>query len=220
MRILEENEIAEKLTSDNIEVLNFCKDYLVELSLDEKERNSRAEDKAQIILNICGVGATILVGIAGLALGRQSFSLSLTVVLLFLSGVILIAKSAFYSLKAFQPLRRNVPSEKFAFDVQGKTPIDVLRYDIINRIWLHQRNLQFGTSKLFHLYDAITNFAAFIVSLLISASLVLATILWGGPNWSWWTVRFSIVLLIASLVFDRVAEKFGKLRVRPKKTRA
>ena len=57
-------EIWGKLSSSNPEVLTFCRDYLLELSADEKNRNTRAEDKAQTVLNICGVGATILAGFA------------------------------------------------------------------------------------------------------------------------------------------------------------
>jgi hypothetical protein len=216
--ILEEKEISEKLSSADMEVLNSCKAYLVELSLEEKGRNSRAEDKAQIILNICGVGATILVGFAGLALGRPSFSLPPTVVLPVLAAIILIAKSAFYSLKALQPVKGFVPSEKFAFDVQEKTPIEALRYDITNRIWLYQRNRQFSTSKLFYLDRAIRNFAAFIVPLLISFVLVLVTIPRGGTIRTRWTVGFGIALLIASLALDPVTEWFGKKWVRRKRT--
>jgi hypothetical protein len=214
--ILEEKEISEKLSSADMEVLNSCKAYLVELSLEEKGRNSRAEDKAQIILNICGVGATILVGFAGLALGRPSFSLPPTVVLPVLAAIILIAKSAFYSLEALQPVKDFEPSEKFVFDVQEKTPIETLRYDITNRIWLYQRNRQFSTSKLFYLDRAIRNFAAaFIVPLLISLVLVLVIIPRGGAIG---TLGFGIGLVIASLVLDPVIENFGKKWVRRKKT--
>ena len=62
-------EISEKLSSSDAEVLSFCRNYLLDLSVDERARNTRAEDKAQTILNICGVGATIIAGFAGLALG-------------------------------------------------------------------------------------------------------------------------------------------------------
>lgn len=217
--ILEEKEILERLSSTDTEVLSFCKAYLLELSLQEEARNSRAEDKAQIILNICGVGTTIMVGFAGVALGRPSFSLPPSVVLPFLAAVILIAKSVTFSLKALQPVKAFLPNEELAFDVQKKTPIEALRYDIATRIWLYERNRQFSTSKLFYLDRAIRNFAAFIFPLLfIGFILVFVTIPSGGLIGTWWKFGFGLALLIASLVLDQVAEKFGKKWVRRKRT--
>lgn len=135
----------------------------------------------------------------------------------FVAAVILIAKSVFFNLRALQPAKDFQANEELVFDVQGKTLIEAVRYDIAVRIWLYGRNLQFSTSKLFYLHRAIRNFAAFILALLlISSVFALAITPASGLLQTRWAFVLGGVLVIAALILDPVAEKFGKMWVRPK----
>lgn len=59
-------DIENKITSEDIEVLLLCNKSLDKLLDDEETRRYRAEDKAQNLLPIYGVGATLLTGLGGL----------------------------------------------------------------------------------------------------------------------------------------------------------
>lgn len=201
-------EISEKLSSSDAEVLSFCRNYLLDLSVDERARNTRAEDKAQTILNICGVGATIIAGFAGLTLGQSSTLPPPAFVIPFLAPVVLIAKSAFFCLRALQPAKDFQSSEELVFDIQGKTLIESLRYDVAVRIWLYEKTLQFSTSKLFYLHRAIRNFAAFIITLLLVSIALFMLATSHRPIGLRITSVFALLLLL-TFFLDPLAEKLG-----------
>lgn len=206
-------EISDKLSSSDLEVLTFCRNYLLDLSVEEKTRNTRAEDKAQTILNICGVGATIIAGFAGLAFGQSSTLPRPTYLIPFMAPLVVIAKSAFFCLKALQPGKDFQSNEELVFDVQEKTLIDSIRYDLAVRMWLYEQNLQFSTSKLFYLHRAIRNFAAFIVSLLLISLAVFMLASSHRPIGPRITLTFALFLLLMFFL-DPLAEKLGKIWVR------
>ena len=206
-------EISEKLSSSDFEVLSFCRNYLLELSVDERARNTRAEDKAQTILNICGVGATIIAGFAGLALGQSSNLPPPAFLIPFLAPVVFIAKSAFFCLRALQPAKDFQSNQELVFDIQAKTLIESLRYDIAVRIWLYERTLQFSTSKLFYLHRAIRNFAAFIIAVLLVSLALFMLASSHRPVGPRITIAFAVLLLIAFFL-DPLAEKLGETWVK------
>jgi peptidoglycan/LPS O-acetylase OafA/YrhL len=209
------NRILDRLTSQEREVLEYCKAYLIELTAEENNRSRRAEDKAQVVLNICGVGATLLIGFAGFLWSRVSSSDILVILVPLISAVVLIAKSVFFNLRTLQPMQNNEANTELVFDVQEKDFVEALRYDIAVRIWLYDMNRQFHTSKVFYLHRAIRNLAGFIVAVLITS--LVSTFLLTRANWflhSRWMLGFSVALLLFSLLLDPLSERFGKLWVR------
>ena len=209
--------ILQKLTSQDREVLEFCKAYLNELVAEENSRSRRAEDKAQVVLSICGVGATLLIGFAGFLFNRVSASDILVILLPLASATLLIAKSVFYNLRTLQPMQNNEGNAELVTEVQGKDFVGTLQYDIAVRMWLFDKNRQFHTSKVFYLDRAIRNFGGFIVAVLLtSLVLVLAVSPYGHLMHSRWNWAFGVLLLVLSLVLDSLAEWLGDVWTYPK----
>jgi hypothetical protein len=209
--------ILERLTSQDREVLDFCRAYLDELTAEENSRSRRAEDKAQVVLSICGVGATLLMGFAGFLFNRVSSSEILVILLPLASAAVLIAKSVFYDLRTLQPMQNNEGNPELVTEVQSKGFVETLRYDIAVRMWLYENNRQFHTSKVFYLHRAIRNFGGFIVAILLtSLVLVLAVSPYGRLMHSRWNLAFGVPLLVLSLILDSLAEWFGEVWKHPK----
>jgi hypothetical protein len=211
--ILSFEEILEKLPSSDSEVLSFCRNHMLDLSVEERARNTRAEDKAQTILNICGVGATLLAGFASLALSQSSNLPQPAFLIPFLGPVVFLARSAFFCLKALRPAKDFQFNEELVFDIQEKTSIEFLKYDIAVRVWLYERTLQFNTSKLFYLHRAIRNFSAFIIILLLVSLALFALAGSHRPMGVWITVMFALLPLLAFCV-DPLVEKLGGIWVK------
>lgn len=207
--------ILAKLTSQDRDVLESCKAYLIELTAEENNRSRRAEDKAQVVLNTCGVGATLLIAFAGFLFNRVSPSDIFVILIPLLSAVVLISKSVFFSLRTLQPMQNNEASSDFVFDVQANNFTDTVRYDVAVRIWLFDANRQFHTSKVFYLHRAIRNFGGFVVAVL-STGLVMMLLLTRANRLlhSRWAFGCGAVLLIVSVLLDPLSEKRGKLWVR------
>jgi hypothetical protein len=205
-------EVLGKLVSKDREVLEFCKAYLSELAAEENNRSRRAEDKAQVVLNTCGVGSTLLIAFAGLLFNRVSPSDIIVIIIPLICAVILISKSVYFCLRTLQPMQNNEGTPEFASEVQDKDIIATLRYDIAVRIWLYEANRQFHTSKVFYLHRAIRNFGTFVVTV-VGTGLVMVLLLTRANRLlhSWWALVSGTLLLIFSVAFDRLAEKRGKL---------
>ena len=201
-----------KLTSQNRDVLEFCKAYVIELMGEENNRSRRAEDKAQVVLNTCGVGATLLIAFAGFLFNRVSHSDIIVILIPLLSAVVLIAKSVFFSLRTLQPMQNNEGSSDFVFEVQPKDLTDTVRYDLAVRVWLFEANRQFHTSKVFYLHRAIRNFGGFVVAVL-STGLLMMLLLTRANRLlhSRWAFGCGAVLLIVCVLLDPLLEKRGKL---------
>jgi hypothetical protein len=208
--------ILQRLTSQDREVLEFCKAYLNELVGEENSRSRRAEDKAQVVLSICGVGATLLIGFAGFLFNRASSSDIPVILLPLASAIVLIAKSVFYNLRTLQPMQNNEGSPELVTEVQGKEFVETLRYDIAVRMWLFEKNRQFHTSKVFYLHRAIRNFGGFIVAVLLTSLVIaLAVSPYGRLMQSRWNLAFGVPLLVLSLILDSLAEWFGDVWKHP-----
>src|SRR5439155_21944102 len=132
----------ERLSSQDREVLGFCKAYRSELTAEDSNRSRRAEAKAQVVLNTCRVGATLLIAFAGFLFNRVSPSDIFVILIPLLWAVVLIAKAVFFSLRPLQPVRYNEASSDFVFEVQAKDFTDTIRYDVAVRIWLFEANRQ------------------------------------------------------------------------------
>lgn len=204
-------QIIFALTSDDVELMRLCVNYIDRLTGEEKGRGQRAEDRAQAILSLSGIGATIVAGLLGLF---YQIPPSLSPFLLALFGgslAIMLAKSVYYSLKTVEPSKGYQVNEEFVFEVQEVAYIQALRQDLAEKVWLYRKNVPLISRKLFYLHRAVRNLAAFIIVFLSLSFVSLFLRTKPGLAQHPLTYGLGCVLFVASMGYDAVAERRGDL---------
>jgi len=200
------DEIQEKVSSPDLETLKLCSARLDSLFGDEKARVEKAEDKAKTVIAVCGVASAILGGLTGTTDWRGSISFQLTIVLLLLSSaVFVLAKAAFFSLKALVPLQGYRASFELIFELQRYPHIEAIRYDTVVRIWVYERTVPINNGKLFNVQIALENIVYLIVFVLLASFFVIAFSLLGEAL----AYTLGLILVIALLVFSFTLDKLG-----------
>lgn len=208
---MEFSEIQSKLTSDKLDVLQACSAYMDKLMDKEQIRGQRAEDKAQALLNLGGVCATILAGILGLFYQNPPTVPAVLLILLGCSLGLPLIKSIYYSLKVIEPLKGYQANEELVFNSQRDDVKEFLRQDIVDKVWLFQKNLSFVNSKLFYLHRAVRNIAAFIVVILLMGFVFFIFRLNPALVNHYFAYIGSGVVVLLLAVMDTVSEQKSKL---------
>lgn len=198
-------EIQGKLSSNDLETLVLCGTRIESLIIDEKARGQQAEDKAKQVLSICGIGAAILGGLAGVIDWQVGSSLGVIIVLLFCAAVVVVARASYLSLTCLVPLLGNQVSVDLIFELQQYPRLEALRYDISVRIWVYERTVQINNKKLFYVHLALKHIVYLIVLLLLAGFFIIAVKLIGEVL----AFILGLVLLVALVVLDPSLEKFG-----------
>lgn len=200
------DEIQEKVSSADLETLKLCGARLDSLFADEKARVEKAEDKAKTVIAVCGVASAILGGLTGTTNWRGAISFHLAIVLLLLSsGVFVLAKAAFFSLKALVPLQGYRASFELIFELQQYPHVEAIRYDIVVRIWVYERTVPINNGKLYNVQVALENIVYLIVFALLASFFVIAFGLLGEAL----AYTLGFIIVIALLVFSFTLDKLG-----------
>jgi hypothetical protein len=200
-------EIDSALTSKDVDLLRHCLGYMDGLTAEERTRGQRAEDKAQAILNLSGIGATIVAGFIGLFYQTPPTLPNLLLIIYGGSLGVMLVKSINYSLKTVQPLQGYQANETFVFDVQGELYAEALRQELVAKLWLYQQNVSVVTRKLFYLHRAVRNLAAFITVFLFLSFVSLFLRI--NPDLAQHHILYVVgfVLFCSSLLLDYVVEE-------------
>lgn len=205
-------DIEGRISSSESDVLNICSAHMDNLLSAEKSRADRAEDKAQEILKMCGVGATIIAGLVRFAQSKAAVLVgSLPTLAILISAILLLGKSVYFSLRALAPAKTYQASEDLVFNVQAKTYQDTLRYQISVKIWLYRLNVSLVTSKVLNVHRALRNFGWFVLVLLVSSGVLAALASSMISSSSCLLYVFGIALLLVACAVDPIAERLSPI---------
>lgn len=199
------DEILQKVSSADADTLILCNDQIDSLIADEGARAQHADDKAKTVLTMCGVGAAVLVALAGAFNLHGDVFLAIAAFGLFSASVWVLAKAAYFSLKALVPSLGHRLDENLIFDLQQYDHTEAVRYSVVAKVWVYQRTVPVNNRKLFCVHSAMRNIVYLIVLILLAGFLAIAVKLFGEP------IAFvaTLILLTVLLFWDPAAGEFG-----------
>ena len=160
---MKEQEIREKIFSNNPEVLKQMLSFVTEKLSTERVRAKTAEDRAAAMFAVSGILAGFVIHFAQIlpSLGQSGWLILLS---LYLASMIFLIKSSLYAILAAWNLKGYEVAPDLAFNVQFKSQTDSLREELIWKIWEYYQLLPVGNQRLHRVHRAQKNMFTSIVS--------------------------------------------------------
>jgi len=166
------NAIREMLSSDDINVVRKCQEFVDERASLERMRGESAERRANIILSTLGASSTFLVFMASNLLGDLEKN-GWIVIILYTAAALWVSRSVWYCIKSIRTQSRYRLTEESVFEVQDKNEIDAIKDLLSGKIWELQCSIQPNTERLFYVQRAQRALIVFVGILLLLGVVVV-----------------------------------------------
>lgn len=206
MRSIE--DIKSMLSSDDINVVQECKNFIDERAVSERMRGESAERRANIILSTLGASSAVLVFIASNLIKDQQQA-GWLILLMYASAVLWVCRSVWYCIKSIRTQSRYRVTEATVFEVQDRSEVDTIKEFLSGRIWEIQHSIQPNTERLFYVQRAQRALIIFIVILLFLGGILVAKDYLSIHLPIWILVMLSLAILLFWIFGDAVIEKRG-----------
>lgn len=165
--------IRELLSTNDIEVVQKCQEFIDDRAELERMRGESAERRANIILSTLGASSAFLVFMASNLLGDPDKAEWL-VIILYAASALWISRSVWYCIKSIRTQSRYRVTEESIFEVQDKSEIDAAKDFLSGKIWELQRSVQPNSERLFYVQRAQRALIVFVGSLLLLGVVVIS----------------------------------------------
>ena len=207
--MMEIDEIREKLSSRNLEILKQSLMFVTERIANERARALRAENRAVATLTFSGVlSGIVVVRLQSILQEDTSFNWAL-IFAPYVVTILFLLKSALFAFKALGAMKRYEVTPELVFELQGKSEINALREEITYKIWEYNKLIPVGSTRLFWVARAQRNILAAVVTfsvLGISLILLKKTDLHLAE---WLNIFMIAVSIISIFLLDFVVEKWS-----------
>lgn len=166
------NTIREMLSSDDINVVQKCLEFVDERASLERIRGESAERRANIILSTLGASSAFLVFMASNLLGEPE-KVGWIAIILYAAAALWVSRSVWYCIKSIRTQSRYRLTEDSVFEVQDKNEIDAIKDLLSGKIWELQRSAQPNTERLFYVQRAQRALIVFVGILLLLGVVVI-----------------------------------------------
>jgi len=164
--------IREMLSSDDINVVRKCQEFVDERASLERMRGESAERRANIILSTLGASSAFLVFTASNLLGDPE-KVGWIAIILYAAAALWVSRSVWYCIKSIRTQSRYRLTEESVFEVQDKNEIDAIKGLLSGKIWELQCSVQPNTERLFYVQRAQRALIVFVGILLLLGVLVV-----------------------------------------------
>lgn len=166
-------EIRDRLTSENLDVLNMCDNFLNQKLEMERLRGESAEKRANIILGTVGASSAFLVFLAGVDLDTKGETASFAIII-YIASILWLTRAIWYSIKSIRTQNRYHVTEDSVFEFQEKSQIDTIKEIIAGKIWEYKYSVQPNTERLFYVQRAQRALVVFIGLLLLLGVVIIS----------------------------------------------
>ncbi|MBL1376948.1 hypothetical protein [Zobellella iuensis] len=164
--------IREMLSSDDINVVRKCQEFVDERASLERIRGESAERRANIILSTLGASSAFLVFMASNLLGDPE-KVGWIAIILYAAAALWVSRSVWYCIKSIRTQSRYRLTEESVFEVQDKNEIDAIKDFLSGKIWELQCSVQPNTERLFYVQRAQRALIVFVGILLLLGVVVI-----------------------------------------------
>lgn len=164
--------IREMLSSDDINVVRKCQEFVDERASLERIRGESAERRANIILSTLGASSAFLVFMASNLLGDPE-KVGWIAIILYAAAALWVSRSVWYCIKSIRTQSRYRLTEESVFKVQDKNEIDAIKDLLSGKIWELQCSVQPNTERLFYVQRAQRALIVFVGILLLLGVVVI-----------------------------------------------
>lgn len=164
--------IREMLSSDDINVVRKCQEFVDERASLERIRGESAERRANIILSTLGASSAFLVFMASNLLGDPE-KVGWIAIILYAAAALWVSRSVWYCIKSIRTQSRYRLTEESVFEVQDKNEIDAIKDLLSGKIWELQCSVQPNTERLFYVQRAQRALIVFVGILLLLGVVVI-----------------------------------------------
>lgn len=164
--------IREMLSSDDINVVRKCQEFVDERASLERMRGESAERRANIILSTLGASSAFLVFMASNLLGDPE-KVGWIAIILYAAAALWVSRSVWYCIKSIRTQSRYRLTEESVFEVQDKNEIDAIKDFLSGKIWELQCSVQPNTERLFYVQRAQRALIVFVGILLLLGVVVI-----------------------------------------------
>lgn len=165
-------EIREMLSSNDINIIQKCQEFIDEKAGLERLRGESAERRANIILSTLGALSAFLVFMASNLLGDPN-KVGWLVIILYSASALWVFRSVWYCIKSISAQSRYRVTEESIFEVQDKSEIDAAKELLSGKIWELQCSIQPNTERLFYIQRAQRALIVFVGILLLLGVVVM-----------------------------------------------
>jgi hypothetical protein len=203
------DEIRERISSGNREVLKQSLAFIVERISNERVRASKAETRAVATLAFSGVlSGIVVVKLPNILQYSDSDSWILAFVL-YVTTIVFLLKSVVFSLQALGVFQGNEITPELIFELQDKSEIDALREEVVYKIWEYYQLLPIGTARLFRVNRAQRNILASIVAFLVLGVVWLVSEEISLAVTEWFNIVVIFSSILALLLLDFIVESWN-----------
>jgi hypothetical protein len=160
------------LSSDDINVVRKCQEFVDERASLERIRGESAERRANIILSTLGASSAFLVFMASNLLGDPE-KVGWIAIILYAAAALWVSRSVYYCIKSIRTQSRYRLTEESVFEVQDKNEIDAIKDLLSGKIWELQCSVQPNTERLFYVQRAQRALIVFVGILLLLGVVVI-----------------------------------------------
>lgn len=160
------------LSSDDINVVRKCQEFVDERASLERMRGESAERRANIILSTLGASSAFLVFMASNLLGDPE-KVGWIAIILYAAAALWVSRSVWYCIKSIRTQSRYRLTEESVFEVQDKNEIDAIKDLLSGKIWELQCSVQPNTERLFYVQRAQRALIVFVGILLLLGVVVV-----------------------------------------------
>lgn len=164
--------IREMLSSDDINVVRKCQEFVDDRASLERMRGESAERRANIILSTLGASSAFLVFMASNLLGDPE-KVGWIAIILYAAAALWVSRSVWYCIKSIRTQSRYRLTEESVFEVQDKNEIDAIKDLLSGKIWELQCAVQPNTERLFYVQRAQRALIVFVGILLLLGVVVI-----------------------------------------------
>ncbi|MDZ4058322.1 MAG: hypothetical protein U1D69_15425, partial [Polynucleobacter sp.] len=164
--------IREMLSSNDINVVRKCQEFVDERAGLERMRGESAERRANIILSTLGASSAFLVFMASNLLDDPE-KVGWLAIILYAAAALWVSRSVWYCIKSIRTQSRYRLTEESVFEVQDKNEIDAIKDLLSGKIWELQCSVQPNTERLFYVQRAQRALIVFVGILLLLGVVVV-----------------------------------------------
>jgi len=164
--------IKQKLSTNDIDVIRLCQKFVDERADLERMRGESAERRANIILSTLGASSAFLVFMATNLLGEPD-KVGWLVIIMYAASALWISRSVWYCIKSIRTQSRYRVTAESVFEVQSKSEIEAVKDLLSGKIWELQRSIQPNTERLFYVQRAQRALIVFVGILLFMGVVVV-----------------------------------------------
>lgn len=199
--------IRELLSSDDINIINSCLEFVDERAQLERMRGESAERRANIILSTLGASSAFLVFIASNLLGKPD-EVGWLIIILYVAASLWLSRSVWYCIKSIRSQSRYRVTQDIIFKIQDKTEIDAAKELLSGKLWELQYSTQPNTERLFYVQRAQRSLI-FVVGILLLLGVAVISQSYSIQPSSCILLSISALGVIAWIFGDYIIEKIG-----------